>query len=405
LVATDKSVVTKLHRLDVAWATSKRGETRLYFDSIVLSLHYDPQQRYLLVGLNNGTVQEWRTTADQYVLHRDKECHSKGVKTVALLWHATMVTGSYDNSIKVWQPVGGDCPTWHLLETLHVHSDAVWDMSVVEVEAERSLLLATCGMDGRVNVFTCHFPNDFSLKYCIQGNLKRLYLFINTYILYMLCFMATAMNDQATCIAISLDFDLIVTGSGDGSKVGLWSATDGSLVDTMSGHSQCLTSARILPKVVVDRFSLGPLVITSSYDCQVRLWSTRGRICLAVLRGHRDFVRSLDCTSTRSVKGPIQRASYAYTKLIFRIASTDFGGFLRIWPVEELLSEAQQHLLKYSASKRFAPLVFLPHRSLFPHRHHITTVYIDAFRVVSGSRDRTVVLQDFWQAVHIDTKF
>jgi hypothetical protein len=99
----------------------------------MLSLHYDPQQRYLLEGLNNGTVQvqEWRKTAGQYALHRDKEYHTKA--------------GGQ----------GGDRPTWHvswqsyLLETLHVHSDGVWEMTVVVVVADRSLLLATCG---RVNL-------------------------------------------------------------------------------------------------------------------------------------------------------------------------------------------------------------------------------------------------------------
>ncbi len=88
---------------------------------------------------------------------------------------------------------------------------------------------------------------------------------------------------------------------------------------------------------------------------------------------------------------------------IFRIASADFGGFIKIWCIEDLLKESQDNVVKFSRSNkeasRFEALDFVVHRSLFTHKNHITAVHVDAFRVVSGSRDKTVVVQDFLRPV------
>jgi hypothetical protein len=35
------------------------------------------------------------------------------------------------------------------------------------------------------------------------------------------------------------------------------------------------------------------------------------------------------------------------------------------------------------------------HRSLFAHRGHVTCIHIDAFQVISGSRDKRVIMNDF----------
>ena len=64
----------------------------------------------------------------------------------------------------------------------------------------------------------------------------------------------------------------------------------------MEGHRQGITDV----KIVCD-----DLVVSASYDFTVRLWSVSNRstdhddessttgLCLAILKGHRDFVRSM----------------------------------------------------------------------------------------------------------------
>ena len=63
-VTNDKELVTKLHLLEMAWQRSSdhqkgaHGETRLQFDSVVLSINWTLTNG-LLVGLNNGCVNEF----------------------------------------------------------------------------------------------------------------------------------------------------------------------------------------------------------------------------------------------------------------------------------------------------------------------------------------------------------
>ena len=103
----------------------------------------------------------------------------------------------------------------------------------------------------------------------------------------------------------------------------------------------------------------------------------------------------------------------------FRIASGDWKGFLRIWTIKDLLQETEQHLLssyrkkkskieaqaqtaldmglkaKFSSEIKIEPMEFVEHRSTYSHRNHITMAILDAFRVITCSRDQTVLIQDF----------
>ena len=85
----------------------------------------------------------------------------------------------------------------------------------------------------------------------------------------------------------------------------------------------------------------------------------------------------------------------------FRIASADFTGFLRIWKIQDLLQETEKHLMSAVRKKkqRVEPLDFVEHRSTYSHRHHITMVRLDAFRVITCSRDQTVLIQDMWKKI------
>ena len=111
-----------------------------------------------------------------------------------------------------------------------------------------------------------------------------------------------------------------------------------------------------------------------------------------------------DCRVCGEAKGKIQFLlhigviTYNYS---FRIASADFTGFLRIWRIQDILREVENHLLKAlrKEKKRIDPVDFVEHRSTYSHRHHITMIHLDAFRVITCSRDQSVLIQDFWQQI------
>ena len=72
-------------------------------------------------------------------------------------------------------------------------------------------------------------------------------------------------------------------------------------------------------------------------------------------------------------------------------------GFLRIWTIKDLLQETEHYLLSAYRKKKskLEPMEFVEHRSTYSHRNHITMTILDAFRVITCSRDQTVLIQDF----------
>ena len=148
-----------------------------------------------------------------------------------------------------------------------------------------------------------------------------------------------------------------------------------------------------------------PVIISGSYDCRVRVWNAVHGICLAVLQGHKDLVRSLAVSSAS------------------RVVSGDFGGFLKVWDLIEVVRASTSHMEnyvkevdKYEERKKveefgkvgkptrtkigmhapqYEPLCFIHHRSLFTHRGHVTDLIITDTAIVSGSREKNIVKQDF----------
>ena len=97
--------------------------------------------------------------------------------------------------------------------------------------------------------------------------------------------------------------------------------------------------------------------------------------------GHRDFVRSLTLKSTPE----------AFQKII----SGDFGGFVKVWEMENILKQVHSHMMQALKKGSYKPLEYIEYRSLCPHRGHITCVQCDQTKIVSGSRDKYVAINDF----------
>lgn len=154
----------EVHRLNVSWKLSKpSSETRLEFDSSVLSLFFDSTSQSLFVGLNNGSVQQF---SRHFQLMRSTECHDKGVKALAVIRGEIVVTGSYDRLVKAWQPQPRG---WVLLETFHLHADAVWDIQAW-TSPNGSYRVATCGMDGKIHILGGRRGcTEIRLEFAIQG--------------------------------------------------------------------------------------------------------------------------------------------------------------------------------------------------------------------------------------------
>ena len=78
-----------------------------------------------------------------------------------------------------------------------------------------------------------------------------------------------------------------------------------------------------------------------------------------------------------------------------KIISGDFGGFVKIWELTDILKQANAHMIKALQKGSYKPLEYLEYRSLYPHRSHVTCLQCDQTKIVSGSRDKSVVINDY----------
>ena len=153
-----------------------------------------------------------------------------------------------------------------------------------------------------------------------------------------------------TCIAISPNGKLIVSGSQDGT-LRLWEATTGQSVGKpLKGHESDITSVAFSPN--------GKLIVSGSEDRTLRLWDATGQPIGKPLEGHEESVSSVAFSSDSK-----------------RIVSGSRDKTVRLWD-----ATTGQPIGK----------------PLEGHEESVSSVAFssDSKRIVSGSRDKTVRLWD-----------
>ncbi|EME32611.1 U3 snoRNP component Utp13p-like protein [Galdieria sulphuraria] len=129
----------------------------------------------------------------------------------------------------------------------------------------------------------------------------------------------SAHQKDINCVAISPDFDIIVSTSQD-KTARMWSSRDGKPIATCIGHKRGVWHVSFSP---VDR-----IFATSSGDCTIRIWSARDGACLQLLEG----------------------SSSSLLRVLFlqagsELASGGSDGLLKIWNVKsgECISTMEAH--------------------------------------------------------------
>jgi len=147
----------------------------------------------------------------------------------------------------------------------------------------------------------------------------------------------------------------LVTGFED-SQVGVWTLPSGTKIHSLPGHNGGVTGIQIQ----------GNLAATASYDTTVRLWNVSEGECLLLLKDHDTFARCVSFTGNRIVSG-------------------DFGGNILMWDLEFIHDVDGGVRVKVKN-----------HRTWPGHKGHVVCIQLNARRIISGSRDRTLLINDFW---------
>ncbi|QQP35474.1 Fbox/WD repeatcontaining protein 11like, partial [Caligus rogercresseyi] len=244
-----------------------------------------------------------------------------GVKTLARWMKKYVVTGSYDGTLKIWRE-----EDWTLLESIRLKSDSVWDCRSCDP------YLAACSLDDTIFLFQYQEERENS---SFNGNESESPFRL----------LRRIVDYGRQISSLDLNYSLILQGRDDG--IILVRSIEGSEIRSLEGHTQGVTGIRFLPPI-------------RGYDSYLRIWNVSHGICLAILRGHSDFIRSLAINDSRLVSG-------------------DFGGFVRVWELSDIFKEINAYLDSLlsklrgnprAAQSDSAPLEIFSHRSFYPHRGH-----------------------------------
>ena len=155
--------------------------------------------------------------------------------------------------------------------------------------------------------------------------------------------------------AVDFNDDLLITGFED-TLICMYTLNDAALLRRMTGHTGGITGIKIN----------GNLFASSSYDGSVRLWTLNGD-GIAVFDEPNHLLRCISFSGNTIISG-------------------DFGGYLHQWEVEISRPEPGGVRIK-------------KYHHMQSHKSHIVCLQVNPRRIVSGSRDKTVLVQDFWASV------
>jgi WD40 repeat protein/predicted Ser/Thr protein kinase len=293
--------------------------------------------------------------AANFTLARTLSGHTDLVWSVALSQdEKALVSGSQDDTIKVWNPTTGQ-----LNRTIEAQADGVRSVSV---SADGKTLAGGNG-DKTIKVWDLQTGN---LRHILAGH-----------------------TGSVWSVALSRDGKTLVSGSQD-NTIKVWNVETGQLVRTLMGHSGIVYSVIFSP--------YEKTVVSGSADKTLKVWDLQTGKLLRTLEGHGDVVRSLAISPNGQT-----------------LASASWDRTIKVWNLQtgELLRTLEGHQdrvvsVAFSADgtlastsldktvKTWNPQTGITLQTLTDHTDWGLSVATNANRslLVSSSKDRTIKL---WQ--------
>lgn len=199
----------------------------------------------LVSGSEDNTIKVWDLKTGQ--VNHTLTGHTDSVRSLSLSPDGqTLASGGGDNTVKLW-----DVQTGALRYTLSGHSGTVWS-----VACDRTgQTLASGSEDHTIKLWDMQTG---ALRTTLSGHSAPVY--------------SVALNDDGHTLA---------SGSGD-KTIKLWNAQTGELLHTLKGHSDAVRAVAFSPD--------GRQLASASWDNTIKIWNVRTGRLLHTLEGHRDRV-------------------------------------------------------------------------------------------------------------------
>ncbi|MDJ0581918.1 caspase family protein [Crocosphaera sp.] len=290
----------------------------------------------IVSGSQDQTVKVW---SPQGKLLHTLEGHQGQVWTVAMTPEGNIVSGSQDQTVKVWSPQG------KLLHTLEGHQE---DILTVAITPEGNIVSGS--QDQTVKVWS---PQG-KLLHTLEGH-----------------------QGWVRIVAITPEGN-IVSGSHD-KTVKVWSP-DGKLLHTLEGHQNTVWTVTLTKE---------GNIVSGSQDQTVKVWSPDGKL-LHTLEGHQNWVRTVAITPEGNiVSGSDDNTVKVWSpqgKLLYPLEGHQGSvSNVTITPQGNIVSGSDDNTVKV-----WSPQGKLLH-TLKGHQKPILTLTVTKEgNIVSGSEDNTV---------------
>ncbi|KAF9193349.1 hypothetical protein BGZ51_003623 [Haplosporangium sp. Z 767] len=295
---------------------------------------------------------------------RELPGHTEGIYCIQFDEHK-IVSGSRDNTIKIWDVATGLCLrtyTGHTASVLCLQYDDdrivsgssdttihVWDLNT-----GRPLQRLAGHAD---SVLSLRFENDIVVS-CSKDRTVRIWKISTGEMIRTLVGHRAAVNavqfspESAAPSPFTGSPRIVVSASGD-KTIKIWSFETGDCLRTLEGHIRGIACIQFE----------GNLVISGSSDKSIKIWDISRGECVKTLVGHEGLVRTLQFSGGRIISG-------------------GYDETLKVWDQEsgKLLADFKGR-----------------------HSHRVFKLQFNDSKIVSCSQDQKIIVWDF--AVELDTSF
>jgi len=310
-----------------------------------------------------GLSQEWIRLRNRPPFTPNPAClktlegHTQGVNAVALTPDGRRaVSGSGDNTVRVWDLETGEC-----LKTLEGHTQGV--NAVALTPDGRRAVSGSGYLDKTVRVW------DLETGECLK-----------------------VLEGYTSVLAVSITHDgrCAVSESSD-KTLRVWDLETGECLKTLEGHTREVSAVSITPE--------GRRAVSGSKDKTLRVWDLETGECLKTLKGHTDDVNSVSITpdGRRAVSGSDDKTLRVWDMETGACLKTLEGHTERVYAVSltpdgcRAVSGSWDNTLRVWDLETGECL-----KTLEGHTNWVMAVSItpDGRRAVSGSLDKTIRVWD-----------
>ncbi|XP_017293837.1 F-box/WD repeat-containing protein 7-like isoform X1 [Kryptolebias marmoratus] len=278
-----KSAYIRQHRIETNWRKGDEREPMVlkgHDDHVITCLQFSGD--LIVSGSDDNTLKVWSAITGKCL--RTLTGHTGGV-WCSQMTVATVISGSTDRTLRVWDAESGDC-----VHTLYGHTSTVRCMHLHGnrvVSGSRDTTLRVWDvLTGRCeHVLTGHV----AAVRCVQYDGRRVVSGGYDYMVKVwdpeteVC-LHTLQGHTNRVYSLQFDGVFVVSGSLD-TSIRVWDAETGGCIQTLTGH-QSLTSGMELRDNIL---------VSGNADSTVRVWDIRTGQCLHTLQGPNKHQSAVTC--------------------------------------------------------------------------------------------------------------